>query len=71
MLLPAQSDWELSYPALAVELLPPVALGLVVVSLVAAFMSTVSTSVNWGPATSPMTSISGFCALMPVPGSCC
>ena len=41
-------DWELSYPALAVQLLPPVALGLVVVSLVAAFMSTVSTSVNWG-----------------------
>ena len=48
VLLPAQSDWELSYPALAVELLPPIALGLVVVSLVAAFMSTVSTSVNWG-----------------------
>ena len=48
VLLPAQSDWELSYPALAVALLPPVALGLVVVSLVAAFMSTVSTSVNWG-----------------------
>ena len=33
---------------LAVKLLPPVALGLVVVSLVAAFMSTVSTAVNWG-----------------------
>lgn len=48
VLLPQQSDWELSYPALAIELLPPVALGLVVVSLVAAFMSTVSTSVNWG-----------------------
>ena len=48
VLLPDQSDWELSYPALAVQLLPPVALGLVVVSLVAAFMSTVSTSVNWG-----------------------
>ena len=48
VLLPEQSDWELSYPALAVSLLPPVALGLVVVSLVAAFMSTVSTSVNWG-----------------------
>ena len=30
------------------QLLPPVALGLVVISLVAAFMSTVSTSVNWG-----------------------
>ena len=48
VLLPDQGDWELSYPALAVQLLPPVALGLVVVSLVAAFMSTVRTSVNWG-----------------------
>ncbi len=48
VLLPDQGDWELSYPTLAVQLLPPVALGLVVVSLVAAFMSTVSTSVNWG-----------------------
>ncbi len=48
VLLPAQADWELSYPALAVRFLPPVVLGLVVVSLVAAFMSTVSTAVNWG-----------------------
>lgn len=48
VLLPDQSDYELSYPALAVQLLPPVLLGLVVVSLVAAFMSTVSTAVNWG-----------------------
>ena len=48
VLLPDQADWELSYPALAVAYLPPVVLGLVVVSLVAAFMSTVSTSVNWG-----------------------
>ena len=48
VLLPDQADWELSYPSLAMELLPPVALGFVVVSLVAAFMSTVSTSVNWG-----------------------
>ncbi len=48
VLLPAQQDWEMSYPALAVMYLPPAALGLVVVSLVAAFMSTVSTSVNWG-----------------------
>ncbi|QCH14704.1 sodium:proline symporter [Synechococcus sp. CB0101] len=47
-LLPDQTDWEQSYPLLAVQLLPPVVLGLVVVSLVAAFMSTVSTSVNWG-----------------------
>ena len=48
VLLPNQQDWELSYPRLAVEYLPPVVLGLVVVSLVAAFMSTVSTSINWG-----------------------
>ena len=48
VLLPEQTDWELSYPILAVKYLPPVALGFVVVSLLAAFMSTVSTSVNWG-----------------------
>ena len=48
VLLPAGADLERGYPALAVQLLPPVALGLVVISLVAAFMSTVSTSVNWG-----------------------
>ena len=48
VLLPAGGDWEMSYPILAVRYLPPVVLGLVVVSLVAAFMSTVSTSVNWG-----------------------
>ena len=48
VLLPAGADLELGYPVLAVQLLPPVALGLVVISLVAAFMSTVSTSVNWG-----------------------
>ena len=48
VLLPDGADLELGYPTLAVELLPPVALGLVVISLVAAFMSTVSTSVNWG-----------------------
>ena len=48
VLLPEQTDWEQSYPLLAVKYLPPVALGLVVVSLVAAFMSTVSTAVNWG-----------------------
>ncbi len=48
VLLPPQQDWELSYPILAVEYLPPIALGVVVVSLVAAFMSTVSTSLNWG-----------------------
>jgi len=48
VLLPNQTDWELSYPNLAVTYLPPVGLGLVVVSMVAAFMSTISTSINWG-----------------------
>ncbi len=48
VLLPYQTDWELSYPKLAVTYLPPVGLGLVVVSMVAAFMSTISTSINWG-----------------------
>ena len=50
VLLPGQGQeyWELSYPTLAVNYLPPALLGIVVVSLVAAFMSTVSTSVNWG-----------------------
>ncbi|KGG13509.1 MULTISPECIES: sodium:solute symporter family protein [Prochlorococcus] len=48
VLLPAQQDWEMSYPTLAVQYLPPAILGIVVVSLVAAFMSTVSTSINWG-----------------------
>ncbi len=48
VLLPGQQDWELSYPILAITYLPPLVLGLVVVSLVAAFMSTVSTAVNWG-----------------------
>mgnify|MGYP001396598620 CR=1 FL=1 len=48
VLLPDQNDWELSYPILAMRYLPPVAIGLVIVSLVAAFMSTVSTSLNWG-----------------------
>ncbi len=48
VLLPEQQDWELSYPILAIRYLPPIALGVVVVSLVAAFMSTISTSLNWG-----------------------
>ncbi len=48
VLLPSQQDWELSYPILAVTYLPPVVLGIVVVSLISAFMSTVSTSLNWG-----------------------
>jgi Na+/proline symporter len=42
------ADREMAYPALMLTLLPPGALGLLVVSLLAAFMSTVDTHFNWG-----------------------
>ncbi|NER82411.1 MAG: hypothetical protein F6K42_23180, partial [Leptolyngbya sp. SIO1D8] len=45
---PNLEDRELGYPLLMLEFLPPVLLGLVVASLIAAFMSTVSTLINWG-----------------------
>ncbi|MEM9509620.1 MAG: sodium:proline symporter, partial [Cyanobacteria bacterium P01_E01_bin.35] len=45
---PDLADKELGYPKLMLDFLPPVMLGLVVTSLIAAFMSTVSTSINWG-----------------------
>ena len=45
---PDLTDRELGYPKLMLDFLPPVLLGLVVASLIAAFMSTVSTSINWG-----------------------
>jgi solute:Na+ symporter, SSS family len=48
VVFPDLEDRELGYPLLMVEFLPPVVLGLVVASLVAAFMSTVSTMINWG-----------------------
>lgn len=41
-------DRELAYPVLMVNLLPPVVLGVMVTSLLAAFMSTVDTHLNWG-----------------------
>jgi SSS family solute:Na+ symporter len=47
-LYPDIADPEQGYPQLMLEFLPPVLLGLVVASLVAAFMSTVSTLINWG-----------------------
>ncbi|MEM7796563.1 MAG: sodium:solute symporter family protein [Cyanobacteria bacterium P01_C01_bin.118] len=47
-LYPDLADRELGYPTLMLEFLPPVVLGLVVASLIAAFMSTVSTLINWG-----------------------
>lgn len=45
---PELEDPELAYPKLMLDFLPPAMLGLVVASLIAAFMSTVSTSINWG-----------------------
>ena len=47
-LYPDLEDRELGYPLLMLDLLPPVVLGIVVASLLAAFMSTVSTLINWG-----------------------
>jgi Na+/proline symporter len=48
IIYPDLEDPELAYPKLMLDFLPPVLLGLVVASLIAAFMSTVSTSINWG-----------------------
>ncbi len=48
VIYPELEDPELGYPLLMLDFLPPVLLGLVVASLIAAFMSTVSTSINWG-----------------------
>lgn len=44
---PELEDPELGYPRLMLDFLPAGVLGLVVASLVAAFMSTVSTAINW------------------------
>ncbi|MEM6448839.1 MAG: sodium:solute symporter family protein [Cyanobacteria bacterium P01_D01_bin.105] len=48
VLYPNLEDPELGYPKLMLDFLPPAVLGLVVASLIAAFMSTVSTQINWG-----------------------
>ncbi len=48
VLYPDLEDREIGYPLLMVQFLPVGVLGLVVASLVAAFMSTVSTLINWG-----------------------
>ncbi|MEM6353737.1 MAG: sodium:solute symporter family protein [Cyanobacteria bacterium P01_D01_bin.14] len=48
VIFPNLEDRELGYPLLMLEYLPPVLLGIVVASLIAAFMSTVSTLINWG-----------------------
>ncbi len=42
------TDREMAYPALMIHLLPPGVFGLLVVSLLAAFMSTIDTHFNWG-----------------------
>ena len=48
VLLPGLDDPELAYPMLMVRYLPPGLLGLAFASMLAAFMSTISTQVNWG-----------------------
>jgi SSS family solute:Na+ symporter len=48
VVLPGLGDPELAYPLMMVKYLPSGLLGLVFASLLAAFMSTVSTQVNWG-----------------------
>ena len=48
VVLPGLDDPELAYPMLMLRYLPAGALGIVFASLLAAFMSTVSTQVNWG-----------------------
>src|SRR5690606_39679030 len=47
-LLEQGADPEIGYLRLMMDYLPAGLLGLVVASLVAAFMSTVSTEINWG-----------------------
>jgi Na+/proline symporter len=48
VVLPGLQDPELAYPLMMERYLPRGVLGLVFASLLAAFMSTVSTQVNWG-----------------------
>jgi Na+/proline symporter len=48
VLMPGLADPETAYPLMMLRYLPAGLLGLVFASLVAAFMSTVSTQLNWG-----------------------
>ena len=48
VLMPGLADPEAAYPLMMVRYLPAGLLGLVFASLLAAFMSTVSTQLNWG-----------------------
>ncbi len=48
VVLPELVDPETAYPKMMMRFLPPGLLGLMVASLLAAFMSTISTHLNWG-----------------------
>jgi Na+/proline symporter len=48
VVLPGLKDPEMAYPLMMLHYLPVGVLGLVLASLVAAFMSAVSTQINWG-----------------------
>lgn len=48
VMFPALEDKELGYPMVMLELLPPGLFGLLVVAFLSAFISTVSTHLNWG-----------------------
>ncbi len=48
VVFPAIEDKELGYPMMIVEYLPTGLLGLMLASIVAAFMSTIDTLLNWG-----------------------
>ncbi|MBI5060358.1 Na+:solute symporter [candidate division KSB1 bacterium] len=48
LIYPTIADPEMAYPKLMMEILPSGLKGLLVASLLAAFMSTISTQLNWG-----------------------
>ncbi|MCX7835081.1 MAG: Na+:solute symporter [bacterium] len=48
MLYPTMTDHELAYPKLMVDLLPNGVLGIMLASFMAAFMSTITSQINWG-----------------------
>lgn len=48
VIYPVLDDHEMAYPQLMMEVMPSGWLGLMLASLLAAFMSTVSTQLNWG-----------------------
>lgn len=48
MLYPSISDQELAYPQMMMDLLPSGLLGVMLASFLAAFMSTITSQINWG-----------------------